>query len=192
MLGFLIDADEFEVKPAISRLLLLNEFMAIKNFQKKFINTSIDIKTVVISADGTQTVFSVGEKITQLFLVSVNGLVQRPNIDYFWLGQTSRVTLVNAPTSGSKIMISYYAGRSNVFQDAYGNLLFFENKNFTYNGSDLTFDVGDIIVSMIYVTANGLVQEEDIGYTFSGSIVTLIDSQHQLIYDDSIIIAYLR
>jgi hypothetical protein len=173
-------------------LFLLHEFIDTKNYEKKFINTTIDIKTVVITANGTQTIFSVGEKISQLFLVSVNGQVQRPDIDYFWLGQTSRITLVTAPLPGSKVMISYYAGRSNVFQDAYGNLLFFEYKNFTYNEGDYTFDVGDLINSVIYVTANGLVQEENIGYTVAGSVVTLIDPLHQLIDQDSIIITYLR
>jgi hypothetical protein len=192
MLGFLIDTEEFEVKPAISRLFLLHEFIDTKNYEKKFINSTIDIKTVVITADGIQTVFSVGEKITQLFLVSVNGQVQRPDIDYYWLGQTSRITLVEAPLPGSKVMISYYAGRSNVFQDAYGNLLFFEYKNFTYNEGDFTFDVGDAIHSVIYVTANGLVQEEDVGYTVNGSVVTLIDPLHQLVDQDSIIVTYLR
>jgi len=192
MLGFLIDPEEFEVKPAISRLFLLHEFIDTKNYEKKFINSTIDIKTVVITADGTQTVFSVGEKITQLFIVSKNGQVQRPDIDYFWLGQTSRITFVIAPSPGDKIMISYYAGRSNVFQDAYGNLLHFEYQNFTYNEGDYTFDVGDVINSVIYVTANGLVQIEDVGYTFTGSIVTLLDPYSQLIDQDSIIIAYLR
>ena len=38
MLGFLIDSEEFEVKPAISRFLLMNEFVKSNNIQKKFIN----------------------------------------------------------------------------------------------------------------------------------------------------------
>ena len=36
MLGFLIDSEEFEVKPAVSRMFLLNEFIQSKGFQKKF------------------------------------------------------------------------------------------------------------------------------------------------------------
>ena len=166
MLGFLIDPEEFEVKPAISRLLLLNEFMATKNYQKKFINKSIEIKVVTFLADGMQTSFSVGETIGFLFFVAVNGLIQERDIHYYWLGQTSRITFVTPPITGSIITVSYYAGRSNVFQDAYGNLLFLETENFTYSGN-LTFTVLNEIHSVIYVEINGLVDEEDVGFVIS-------------------------
>jgi hypothetical protein len=89
-------------------------------------------------------------------------------------------------------MICYYAGRSNVFQDAYGNLLFFKYKNFTYNEGVYTFDVVDVIHSVIYVTFNGLVEVEDITYTYMDNIVTIIDPLHQLQDQSSIIVAYLR
>lgn len=192
MLGFLIDPDEFEVKPAINRLLLVNEFVDVKNYEKKFTNTSIETKTVVFTADGIQNVFSVGESMRIVFLVSVNGIVQIPDVNYYWIGQTSRITLVDTPHSGDKVMISYYAGRSNVFQDAYGNLLFFEVKNFIYDGATLTFDVVDNIDNVIYVTANGLVQEEGIGYTYEGTIVTIYDPTYQLYEGNTITIGYLR
>jgi hypothetical protein len=192
MLGFLIDTEEFEVKPAVNRLFLLHEFMGTKNYEKKFINTSIDIKTVTFTANGSQTVFSVGERIGQLFLVSLNGLVLRPDIDYYWIGQTSRITLVTPTHAGDKIIISYYAGKSNVFQDSFGNLLFYEIKNFTYDGVNLTFDVIDRIVDVIFITANGLVQEEGVGYTFSNNIVTIYDPISQLYPGNSITVGYLR
>ena len=83
MLGFLIDPEEFEVKPAINRLFLLTEFLETKNYEKKFISSSIETKVVLFSGDGIQTVFSVGETIGVLFFVAVNGLIQDQDIDYY-------------------------------------------------------------------------------------------------------------
>lgn len=155
MLGFLIDPEEFEVKPAVNRLFLMTEFLETKNYEKKFIPSSIETKVVTFDGDGIQTVFSVGETIGVLFFVAVNGLIQDRDIDYYWIGQTSRITFVEAPVG--QVMVVYYAGRSNVFKDAYGNLLTLHVENFTYDGSSLTFTVNNIINSMIYVTINGLV-----------------------------------
>ncbi len=120
MLGFLIDSDEFEVKPAINRLLLMTELMpACKRYSKKIFNKSIETKNVTFIADGVTTVFGVGETIGFLFFVSTNGIIEERDVTYFWIGQTSKITFASPPPAGSVIMISYYAGRSNVFQDAY-------------------------------------------------------------------------
>lgn len=189
MLGFLIDPEEFEVKPAISRLFLLNEFLDTKNYEKKFISSSIETKVVTFSADGTQTVFGVGETIGVLFFVSVNGLIQDQDIDYYWIGQTSRITFVEPPTG--EVMVVYYAGRSNVFKDAYGNLLFLEVENFTYDGSSLTFTVNNIINSIIYVTINGLVDVSGEAYEI-GPQPNQVTFTEAPIVGSRITICYLR
>jgi len=188
MLGFLIDSEEFEIKPAINRLFLLNEFVDTKNYEKKSIQTSIEVKVVTFIADGIQTVFSVGETIGYLFFVSINGNLQDRNIHYYWMGQTSRITFVSPPVTGSRITVSYYAGRSNIFQDSYGNLLFLEMETFTYTNS-LNFTVNHNIDSIMYLTVNGLIDNEGVGYSVSGNTVTLLTAP----VDDSIItISYLR
>ena len=189
MLGFLIDPEEFEITPAVSRLFLLNEFLATKNYEKKFIASSIVTKVATFSADGIQTVFSVGETIGVLFFVSENGLILDRNIDYYWIGQTSRITFPVAPTED--IMVVYYAGRSNVFKDAYGNLLFLEVENFTYDGSSLTFTVNNIINSMIYTTINGLVDVTGDGYDL-GPQPNQITFTSTPVLGSSISICYLR
>lgn len=189
MLGFLIDPEEFEIKPAISRLLLMTEFLSTKNYQKKLMNKSIVIKTVTFPADGMQTSFSVGETIGFLFYVAVNGLIQERNVHYFWMGQTSKITFVTPPITGSIVTISYYAGRSNVFQDAYGNLLFLESENFIYTG-DTTFTVQNVINSVIYVEINGLVDEEGVGFVVSSdNQITLLSTP---ILNSRVGITYLR
>lgn len=190
MLGFLIDSEEFEVKPAVNRLLLLNEFLQTKNFSTKTISRSIEVKNTTFISDGLTTVFSVGEMIGFLFFVSVNGLIQQRNIDYYWIGQTSRIVFSTPPVTGSQIMVSYYAGRSNVFQDAYGNLLFLEHENFVYDGSSLTFTTANPINNVLYVEINGLVDEEGVGFTVNHTNkVTLLGTP---IVGSRVGISYLR
>lgn len=189
MLGFLIDPEEFEVKPAISRLFLLTEFLETKNYEKKFISSSIETKVVLFSGDGIQTVFSVGETIGVLFFVAVNGLIQDRDIDYYWMGQTSRITFAQPPVG--QVMVVYYAGRSNVFKDAYGNLLFMEVEYFTYDGTSLTFTVNNIINSMIYVAINGLVDINGDGYDI-GPNPNQITFNYEPVDGSRISICYLR
>jgi len=189
MLGFLIDPEEFEVKPAVNRLFLLNEFLETKNYEKKYIPSSIEVKVATFTGDGVQTVFGVGEMIGVLFFVAVNGLLQDRNIDYFWMGQTSRITFAEPPIG--TVMVVYYAGKSNVFKDSYGNLLFLEVENFVYDGSTLTFTVNNVINSMIYTTINGLVDVSGDGYTM-GPDANQITFNFEPVIGSSISICYLR
>ena len=176
MLGFLIDDEEFEVKPAISRLFLLNEFMGLKPISKTY-NKGVDIKTVTFIADGLQTAFSVGETIGYLFYVSVNGLLEERDVTYFHIGQTSKVTFVNPPLEGSTVMISYFPGRTGAVVDNYGTARFFDTNYFIYDGSTLTFTVDNTINSVLHVDINGLVDEEGGGFGISGdNTVTLLSA----------------
>ena len=168
MLGFLIDSEEFEIKPAVSRLFLMTEFVGVKPYEKKFFNKSIETKTVTFIADGMQTTFSVGESIGFLFYVSINGLLQERDVDYFHIAQTSKITFASPPPEGSTVMISYYPGRNSVFIDSYGKPLFLENEIFVYDGSTLTFTVQNKIDSVIHIDINGLVDEEGTGFAVSG------------------------
>jgi hypothetical protein len=95
--------------------------------------------------------------------VAINGLVQDQDVDYYWLGGTSRVSFVEPPNG--RVMIVYYAGKSNVFKDAYGNLLAMQVENFTYDGTSTTFTVNNVINDVIYVTINGLVDINGDGYS---------------------------
>ena len=168
MMGFLIDSDEFEVKPAISRLLLLNEFMNDKTVDKKVHNKSVETTTAKFIGDGMQTSFSVGETIGFLFYVSVNGLVQELGVNFFHIIGTSKISFSSPPDEGSVILISYYAGRNNAFLDGYGVPLFLKTEYFTYNGSTLDFNVNYQINSIIHVEVNGLIDEDGNGYAIIG------------------------
>lgn len=169
MLGFLIDQEEFEVKPAISRFFLMNEFAKGSNYQKKYINKSINLTVATFKADGMQTAFSVGESIGMLFNVTINGLLQERDVDYFHIAGTSKITFANPPIDGSAITITYYKGRNNVFVDSYGKTLQVSTEYHIYDGSTLIFELQNAIDSVVSVDINGLVEEEGQGFDISGS-----------------------
>jgi hypothetical protein len=169
MLGFLIDSEEFEVKPAISRMILLNEFIEPKGYQKKFVNKIIDITVMSFIGDGMQTQFSVGESIGVLFNVSVNGLLQERDVEYFHVSTTSKITFSEAPSEGSSITITYYKGRNNIIVDTYGKTMQVSTEYRTYNGSTLTFTLLNSIDAIVTLDINGLVEEEGSGFDITGS-----------------------
>jgi hypothetical protein len=168
MLGFLIDSDDFEIKPAISRLFLLNEFAREGAPRKKYLNNTVDVTIVTFPADGLQTSFSVGESVGILFNVSVNGLMQERDTDYYHIGYTSKVSFDTPPLDGSTVTISYYKGRNNILLDNYGKILQVATEYFEYNGSTLIFQVNNAINSVVSVDINGLQEEEGSGYDIDG------------------------
>lgn len=168
LLGFLIDEGEFEIKPAVSRLFLMNEFIESNNFEKKYFTKNLEISVVTFIADGVQTVFSVGETIGILFNVTINGLIQERDVDYYHVALTSKITFVEAPQEGSIITITYYKGRSSVFVDTEGNVRQVSTEYFEYDGSSLSFTTVSNIDSVISVDINGLLQEETDDFEVSG------------------------
>jgi hypothetical protein len=169
MLGFLIDDEEFEVKPAISRLFLLNEFIQSNNFIKKYITKTIEVTIVSFPADGVQKIFSVGETINVLFTVTINGLVQIRDDDYFHVSKTSKISFIESPVEGSVITITYYKGRNETFNDNFGKPLNVLYQTFIYDGSTLEFTTIDLIDSVISLDINGLVEDEGVGFEVSGN-----------------------
>lgn len=168
MLGILIDSEEFEVKPALSRMFLMNEFIQSNNYVKKYISKSIDITVVSFTADGLQTAFSVGETIGILFNVAVNGLVQERDVEYFHVAGTSKITFVDAPLENSIVTITYYKGRNNVIIDTYGKPIQVSTEYFEYDGTSVSFEVVNFIDSIVTLDINGLVEEEGSGFEITG------------------------
>lgn len=168
LVGFLIDSEEFEVKPAITRLMLMHEFIDTPNYKKKFIDKSIKITVVNFTANGTQTKFSVGETISILFYVSINGLVQQKGDDYFHIANTSNITFEEAPQAGSIVTIVYNKNKNATFIDNYGSPLFVANEYFVYDGNN-TLTTLNAIRDVVSVEINGLVEEEGNGFQISGT-----------------------
>ena len=167
MLGFLIDQEEFEVKPAVSRFFLMNEFAKNTNFQKKYINKTIDITVATFLADGLQTAFSVGESIGILFNVTINGILQERDVNFFHIAGTSKITFPDPPYEGSTVTITYYKGRNSVFIDNYGKPIQVATEHYVYDGSSLVFTVMNAINSVVTVDINGLADEDGVGYNIT-------------------------
>ena len=177
MLGFLIDSEEFEVKPAVSRMFLMNEFIQSSNYQKKYITKTIDITVATFVADGMQTAFSVGESIGILFNVAVNGLLQERDVDYYHVATTSKITFVTPPLEGSIITITYYKGRNSVFIDTYGKPIQVTTEYFEYDGSTESFTVQNAIDSVVTLDINGLVEDEGLGFEITGQREVTLQGQ---------------
>jgi len=168
MLGFLIDSEEFEVKPAINRFFLMNEFAREGVGRKKYVSKVIDITVMSFTGDGMQTQFSVGESIGTLFSVTINGLLQEKDVDFYHISYTSKITFVQPPLEGSIIIITYYKGRNNVIIDNYGKLIQVNTEYFQYDGSTLTFNTHNQISTVVSLDINGLQEEEGSGFDVSG------------------------
>jgi hypothetical protein len=175
MLGFLIDQDEFEVKPAISRMFLMTEFAKNTNYQKKYVNKTIDLTIVSFPADGLQTMFSVGESIGILFSVTINGLMQERDVDFFHIAGTSKISFVSPPIEGSVIVVTYYKGRNSVIIDSYGKPIQVATEYFEYDGSTLEFTVLSAISSVVSLDINGLVEEEGSGFDITGQSTIILN-----------------
>lgn len=189
MLGFLIDNEEFEVKPAISRFFLMNEFSNENKPTKKYINKDIDITSITFTGDGLLTNYSVGEGIGILFSVTINGLVLVRDVDFYHITYTSKITFPTPPVEGSVITITYFKGRNSVIVDNYGRLLNISDEIFIYDGTTLTFTLNNIILGIVSVSVNGLQEVENVGYEIiSNKEIKILNSPF---IDSNIIITYL-
>ncbi len=166
MLGFLIDSDEFEVKPAISRSFLVNESLGGATFKKRYIAKTIDVVISTIVAGENQTIFTVGESINVLFNVAINGIVQEKNVHYRHLGGTSNIIfdLAGTPSMGDVVTVNYYKGKNDKMYDQFGNELQVGRETFTYNGNDLSFTLSQKINTVISIATNGLIEFEEENY----------------------------
>jgi hypothetical protein len=190
MLGYLIDSEEFQVKPAINRLFTMFEFIKDNNkFNvNKVVNTNEIIQTVNLVGDGLQSVFDVGESIGTLFGVYVNDVLQTKNVNYLHIAYTSKIEFVNPyiPTAGSKITIVYYKSKNSRIVGTSGRIFSFVREEFQYTGTEPLFngdinrpmfDTNQMINSVITVEINGLAEQEGIGFIVSddSSFIILSD-----------------
>lgn len=174
MLGFIIDSDEFKVKPAVNRLFTMFEFIKNKTGRKKYLNKSVNVTVATFVGDGIQTEFSVGESIGTLFNVFINGVLQDKDTDFYHISYTSKITFTTPPPVDSIITIQYYKSKSsNIFDDG-GNILQFIREEFVYDGTqeidtygNPLFNVSNKISDVLTVEINGLAEQEDIGFKLS-------------------------
>ncbi len=169
MMGLLIDDEEFEVKPAISRAFLVSEFITDKPVNKKIKTGNTDITVCKITADGTTTSYSVGEPITKLFNVYLNGELLTKDIQYLHITGTSRLTFLGAPENGDVITIHYYRGKKddtvdnvNTFLNNYGKIVYLSTESITFGpNSTVYLQLSYDLDSLVSLDINGLLQDEN-------------------------------
>lgn len=169
MMGLLVDDEEFEVKPAISRAFLVSEFLTNKPVSKKTISGNIDITVTTITADGSTTSYSVGEPITKLFNVYLNGELLIRDLQYLHITGTSRITFLGAPENGDKITINYYRGKKddtvdniNTFLNNYGKIVYLSTESITFTSNSTVFlQLSYDLDSLVSLDINGILQNEN-------------------------------
>ena len=167
MLGYLIDSEEFEVKPAINRLFTMYEFVNQNAISKKFISKTVNIVTANQMAIGGQTLFNVGEPIGTLFTIAINGIVQTRDVHYYHIAYTPRITFAEAVPDFSVVTIIYYKGKNSIILDNFDKLLKVKTEIFTYS-SGLNFFLDYDIKSIVTLDVNGLVQTEGSSFEITG------------------------
>ena len=171
LMGYLMDSDEFEVKPAISRLFTMVEFVVDnpKYGTARNINKDTLVQNVNLMADGLQSVFSVGESMGTLFGVYVNNQLQTKDVNYLHIAYTSKIEFISPyiPAAGSTITIVYYKSKTNKVIGSTGRVFNFLREEFQYTGGDPVFHTREIINSIVTVEINGLAEQENIGFTIS-------------------------
>lgn len=167
MMGFLIDSEEFEVKPAISRLLILNEFVGAKDYTKKYLpKRTFDMVVTNFNSNGTRTQFSVGQSIGILFNVSVNGILQERDVDFYHIPTTSNITFQTPPINGSTVTVTYYDGKE-ILSDPYGTTYNINTEYFTYSGN-VIFTTEFDIIDIVTLSVDSLVKEDVVDYEVLG------------------------
>ena len=168
MLGLLIDHEEFEVKPAISRALLMTEFIIDNPVNKTMKNGGIDVTTVNIKANGTQTVFSVGEPMSTIFNVYVNNELIVKDINYLHIPGTSKITTLGPPQTDDIITIQYFKGKKTqkadnvtTFINNYGKVVNLFTDNITITNNSPFINLTNNIDTFISLDINGLAQDEN-------------------------------
>lgn len=172
LLGYLMDSDEFEVKPSINRLFTMTEFLKDNKLKsKKTLNKDNVIQTATFIADGIQTQFSVGESIGTLFDVKQDNQILTLNDDYYHVAYTPNINFDTPPAEGSIIVVQYYKGRSSRMLGSTGKLLQHIREEFQYTGNESVdgdgnpiYSLTQVVSNIITVEINGLAEQENIGY----------------------------
>jgi len=176
LVGYLMDSDEFQVKPAVSRLFTMVEFIKDnpKYGRAKSVSKDSLVQTTSIFADGEQSVFNVGESIGTLFGVYINGQLQTKDVNYLHNAYTSKIEFIDPyiPQDGDNVTIVYYKSKSSQLVGSTGRVFNFIREEFQYTGTEPLDDSGmpifyvtQPINSVVSVEINGLAEQENIGFT---------------------------
>jgi hypothetical protein len=196
-----MDSEEFQVKPAISRLFTMVEF--IKD-NPKYGKTKVSVKdnlvqTTELFADGLQNVFNVGESIGTLFGVYINGQLQTRDLNYLHISYSSKIEFIDPyiPQEGDAVTIIYYKSKTSRLIGSTGRVFNYIREEFQYTGTEPLdgegnpiFTLAESINSVVSVEINGLAEQENIGFTVTTDNTGIILSSSPAI-NSNVSIGYL-
>lgn len=174
LLGFLIDENEFEVKPLVNKAFLFTNILEEKKYTKKTLTKKVRVNSVKFIGNGTTVSFNVEEKIKFLYYVTINGLTQQEGVNFYHISGTSKITFSEPPLLNDIIYITYTPSANTQYIGISGNVLELKKEYFTYDGTSLTFETNNQIYDIIYLEINGLIDEEGLNYSYDGNLVTLL------------------
>jgi len=167
MLGILIDDEEFEVKPAINRLLLMTEFIQSNNYNKKYVDVGIELTVSQFTAISGQTIFNVGEVMDVLILVTVNNIVQELGTDYYHVATTSRITFASGLSQNDVVLITYFKSKDQKFTDESGKELNVFTESFSCSGQSQVYQTIKPIKNLICLDIDKQVKDEVFDYNIT-------------------------
>jgi hypothetical protein len=168
MLGLLIDDEEFEVKPAINRLLLMTEFIQSNNYNRKYVDTGIELTITEFTATSGQTIFNVGEVMDVLILVTVNDMVKELGTDYYHVTTTSRITFATGLTTNDVVSITYFKSKDRKFTDETGKELNTFQESFSCSGLTTVYETIKPIKNLVCLDIDKYVKNEVIDFEITG------------------------
>jgi hypothetical protein len=176
MQGFLIDEDEFEIQPAVSRnLVMLETGASVKGSSPvkitRTIKTNVEVDLVQFVGDGTTTTFRVPRKVKVLYYIDLNGAIQTQNTDYFHNGDSSNITFAVAPPQNSIILVSY--SYLSDFMNEYGEKLVLQKESYEFIANTYDYNTTYPIEDIVYVEVSGLIQLEGDYYNYTKGSNTL-------------------
>jgi hypothetical protein len=136
-------------------------------------NVAVVSSSVTIPTVAGQTAYMMGANVTQAqsIMVALDGLIQRPTVDYTVNNTT--ITMIPAPPEGSNIEIRFFGQEAVALAGAQYTTAYISNSR-TYAGGSANLNLGSnvLLARNIIVNIDGVTQIPDLNYTVSGSTLS--------------------
>jgi hypothetical protein len=136
-------------------------------------NVAVVSSSVTIPTVAGQAAYMMGANVTQAqsIMVALDGLIQRPTVDYTVNNTT--ITMIPAPPEGSNIEIRFFGQEAVALAGAQYTTAYISNSR-TYAGGSANLDLGSnvLLARNIIVNIDGVTQIPDLNYTVSGSTLS--------------------
>jgi hypothetical protein len=136
-------------------------------------NVAVVSSSVTIPTVAGQTAYMMGANVTQAqsIMVALDGLIQRPTVDYTVNNTT--ITMIPAPPEGSNIEIRFFGQEAVALAGAQYTTAYISNSR-TYAGGSANLDLGSnvLLARNIIVNIDGVTQIPDLNYTVSGNTLS--------------------